>query len=292
MQITEAMTLLTSASSHALVKSFSSEDLSQQPFSTGKLFNVSEEPVSDLQSLSALLHRLENDPTHTVIRGSLMEGQSSPVPRNKETLIATPRQWCMTDIDSLAWDGDLLDQKAMLSYAIQQLPAEFQSADCWYHLSSSMGIKSGINVHLWFWLERTCSDNELKTWLSGCPVDMRMFNPIQIHLTANPQFSDGAVDPYPNRSGLFEAGTGVSTVTVPSDLAFRSAVASKSSKQRTRGTSGLLDPADIIRDPDTGLAIDGRGQLMFLLSNQVMQELVTAEHTPSEEEVPAACSSK
>ena len=54
-----------------------------------------------------------------------------------------------------------------------------------------------------------------------------MFNPIQIHLTANPQFSDGAVDPYPNRSGLFEAGTGISTVTVPSDLAFRSAVASK-----------------------------------------------------------------
>ena len=133
-----------------------------------------------------------------------------------------------------------------------------------------------------------CSDNELKTWLSGCPVDMRMFNPIQIHLTANPQFSDGAVDPYPNRSGLFEAGTGISTVTVPSDLAFRSAVASKSSKQRTSGKSGLLDPADIIRDPDTGLAIDGREQLMFLLSNQVMQELVTLEHTPSEEEVTAA----
>ncbi|MDC6454676.1 hypothetical protein PQY68_05465, partial [Planktomarina temperata] len=191
----------------------------------------------------------------------------------------------MIDIDSLAWDSDLSDQQAMLSYAIQQLPPEFQSADCWYHFSSSMGIKDGVNVHLWFWLERTCSDNELKTWLSGCPVDMRMFNPIQIHLTANPQFSDGAVDPYPNRSGLFKAGTGVSTVTVPSDLAFRSAVASKSSKQRIRGKSGLLDPADIIRDPDTGLAIDGRERLMFLLSNQVMQELVTLEHTPSEEEV-------
>ena len=112
-----------------------------------------------------------------------------------------------------------------------------------------------------------------------------MFNPIQIHLTANPQFSDGAVDPYPNRSGLFKAGTGVSTVTVPSDLAFRSAVASKSSKQRASGKSGLLDPAGIERDPVTNLAFDGREQLMFLLSNQVMQELVTTEHTPSEEEV-------
>ncbi|MDC1271848.1 hypothetical protein N8Z94_04505, partial [Planktomarina temperata] len=288
MQMSEVITLLTSVSGHSLVKSFSGTDITPQPFSTGKLFNVSEEPVSDLQSLSALLQRLENDPKHTVIRGSLTDDQSSPVPRNKEAFTATPRQWCMIDIDSLAWDGDLSDQQAMLSYAIQQLPAEFQATDCWYHFSSSMGIKAGINVHLWFWLDRSCSDDELKAWLSGCPVDLRLFNPIQIHLTANPLFSDGAVDPYPNRSGLFKAGSDVSTVPVPSDLAFWSAVASKSSKQRPRGTSGLLDPAEIIRDPDTGLAIDGREQLMFLLSNQVMQELVTVEHTPSEEEVTAA----
>lgn len=71
MQMTEVMTLLKSTSGHSLVKSFSGSDLTLQPFSTGKLFNVSEEPVSDIQSLSALLQRLENDPKHTVIRGSL-----------------------------------------------------------------------------------------------------------------------------------------------------------------------------------------------------------------------------
>jgi hypothetical protein len=288
MQMGEVVTLLTSASGHSLVKSFSGPNVIQQPFSTGKLFNVSEEPVSDLQSLSALLLRLEDDAIHTVIRGSLVDGQNNPVPRNKEIFIATPRQWCMIDIDSLSWDGDVSDQQEMVSYAIQQLPPEFQSADCWYHFSSSMGIKDGINVHLWFWLERKCSDNELKAWLSGYPADDHMFNPIQIHLTANPQFSNGAVDPYPNRSGLFKAGTGISTVTVPSDLAFRSAVASKSSKQRSKGKTGLLDPDDIIRDPVTGLAIDGREQLMFLLSTQVMQQLVTLEHAPSEEQVTAA----
>ena len=74
-QMSEVLTLLTSATAHPLVKSFSGPDVIQQPFSTGKLFNVSEEPVSDLQSLSALLQRLENDPTHTVIRGSLKDGQ-------------------------------------------------------------------------------------------------------------------------------------------------------------------------------------------------------------------------
>ena len=257
--MTEVMTLLTSVSGHALVKSFSGTDVTQQPFSTGKLFNVSEEPVSDLQSLSALLQRLENDPTAYGHQRVTDGRPKQPSASQQGNLHATPRQWCMIDIDSLAWDGDLSDQQAMVSYAIQQLPAEFQSADCWYHLSSSMGIKAGIRVHLWFWLDRPCSDDEMKAWLSGCPVDLRLFNPIQIHLTANPQFSDGAVDPYPNRSGLFEAGTGVSTVTVPSDLAFRSAVASKSSKQRTRGKSGLLDPADIIRDPVTRSCLRWQG---------------------------------
>ena len=119
MQMSEVMTLLTSVSGHALVKRFIGTDLTLRPFSTGKLFNVSEEPVSDLQSLSALLQRLENDLTYTVIRGSLTDDQSNPVPRNKETLIVTPRQWCMIDIDSLAWNGDVSDQKAMLSYAIK-----------------------------------------------------------------------------------------------------------------------------------------------------------------------------
>ena len=156
------LTLLTSATLTSLVKTFSGSDLTEQPFAIGKDFNVSEEPVSDLQSLSGLLKRLTNDPTKTLIRGSPIEGKTNPVLRNKDTFTATPRQWCMIDIDSLAWDGDINDQQATLSYAIQQLPAEFQSVDYWYHFSSSMGIKAGIRVHLWFWLERPCSDYEMK----------------------------------------------------------------------------------------------------------------------------------
>ena len=241
-----------------------------------------------MKSLANLLQRLENEPTQAIIRGSLIEGKTNIVPRNKETFAATARQWCMIDIDSLEWDGDIQDHEAMLSYAIQQLPIEFQSVDCYYHFSSSMGIKSGIRVHLWFWLDRACSDDEMKAWLSGYPVDPHLFNPIQIHLTANPRFIDGAVDPYPNRSGIFEVGGGLSTVSVPSDLAARTAVTRAASRQRSRGKTGLLDPVDIIRDPDSGLAVDGREQLMFLLSNEVMRELVTAKNTPSEEDVTTA----
>ena len=199
----EDFTILTSANHKSLIKTFSGSDLTEQPFAIGKELNVTEEPVSNLQSLSKILQRLENSSKETIIRGSLTAEQTNPVPRNKGTFTSTPRQWCMIDIDSLAWDGDINDQQAMLAYAIEQLPAEFQSVDFWYHFSSSMGIKAGIRVHLWFWLDCPCSDDEMKAWLSGCPVDMRLFNPIQIHLTANPRFIDGAIDPYPNRSGLF-----------------------------------------------------------------------------------------
>lgn len=75
---------------------------------------------------------------------------------------------------------------------------------------------------------------------------------------------------------------------MPSDLATRTAVTQAASRQRSSSKTGLLDPADIIRDPDTGLAIDGREQLMFLLSNEIMRELVTAKNTPSEEDVTTA----
>ena len=116
------ITLLTSANHKHLSKTFSGPELTKISFAIGKDFHVSEEPVSDLQSLSKILQNLENDSTRTIIRGSLIEDQTNPVFRNKETFTATPRQWCMIDIDSLAWGGDINDHRAMLSYAIEQLP--------------------------------------------------------------------------------------------------------------------------------------------------------------------------
>ena len=123
--MSEDITIHTSANHTSLFKTFSGIDLTEQAFATGREFNVTEEPVSNLQSLSKLLQRLESSPTQTIIRGSLIEGKTNIISRNKETFTATSRQWCMIDIDSLAWDGDINDHRAMLSYAIEQLPAEF-----------------------------------------------------------------------------------------------------------------------------------------------------------------------
>ena len=85
------ITLVTSATCNSLTKLFSGPDLKVQPFKIGKDFTVSEAPVSDLQSLSKLLQGLENEPTQTIIRGSLIEGKTHIVSRNKETFAATAR---------------------------------------------------------------------------------------------------------------------------------------------------------------------------------------------------------
>ena len=172
------VTILTSATGKHIAKAFRGSEHQAVQFNPGSEFLVKQIPVNNLESLAAVISALETEPTKAIIRGSLLEDGSGLVPRNKDTFTATPRQWCMIDIDSLAWNGDIIDQHAMLSYATQQLPVEFQSVDFWYHFSSNMGIKAGIRVHLWYWLERPCSDAEMKAWLSGCPVDLRLFNPI------------------------------------------------------------------------------------------------------------------
>ena len=209
--MSDTVTILSSSTGHSLSKAFIGEKYVSNKFNPGTTFTTSQVTVKDLDSLADLLRSLEAEPTKTIIRGKSISDATGVVTRTKDQFKPAEHQWCMIDIDSLESGGDINDQQAMLFFATQQLPSEFQSVDCWYHFSSSMGIKAGIRVHLWFWLDRPCSDDEMKAWLSGCPVDLRMFNPIQIHLTANPRFVDGAVDPYPKRSGLFEAGGSLST---------------------------------------------------------------------------------
>ena len=86
------ITLLTSVTHTSLTKTISGLDLKVQPFKIGKDFYVSEAPVSDLQSLSELLQRLESEPTQTIIRGSLIEGKTNPVSSNKETFAERSQQ--------------------------------------------------------------------------------------------------------------------------------------------------------------------------------------------------------
>jgi hypothetical protein len=68
-------------------------------------------------------------------------------------------------------------------------------------MTSSAGIKPGIRLRLWYWLDRPVSDAECKRWLAEAPVDRALYSPAQVHYVAAPIFDDPADDPVPVRSG-------------------------------------------------------------------------------------------
>jgi hypothetical protein len=89
---------------------------------------------------------------------------------------------------------------------------------------------------------------------------------------ALPLFSEGAVDPVPQRSGKHDAGTDRDTVSVFDLLETRTQATL--SKPRHVRQDRVVESQDIIRDPSTGLVVEGREQLLFELSDEVIIELV------------------
>ena len=91
----------------------------------------------------------------------------------------------------------------------------------------------------------------MRGWLQESPVDLTLFNPVQMHYTANPVFLDGALDPFPDRSGMYEP-SGIMEVAVPE------LIPSVVAKEVTSKTNkfGQLDGQEVIRDEDTGLIIE------------------------------------
>ena len=140
--MSDTVTILTSSTDHSLSKAFIGESYVSDKFNLGTTFTDSEVTVKDLDGLADLLLSLEAEPTKTIIRGKSISDATGVVTRTKDQFRPAKRQWCMIDIDSLEWGGDINDQQAMLAHAIQQLPIEFQSVDCWYQFSSSMCLTS------------------------------------------------------------------------------------------------------------------------------------------------------
>jgi P4 family phage/plasmid primase-like protien len=98
-----------------------------------------------------------------------------------------------------------------VKWILDMLPALFQDTTCYYKFSSSQDVspkvkgENTISIHLWFWLDREITDGEWKRYLRSekAPVDLTLFNPVQIHYIAKPIF-ENMDDPLPKRSGIFE----------------------------------------------------------------------------------------
>ena len=187
-------------------------------------FAVRERPVNGLDDLADKLGKLASRRDLCVIRGKPLPGVSLDrcqrrYRKEPRAFAPEPRRWLMLDIDGLddPPGSDMMsDPESCIEHAIAQLPDEFQDVSCYWQGSSSAGIKPGVHAHLWYYLSRPIGDSEARGWLWGAPVDRALFNPIQLHYTADPIFDLGARDPLPRRSGMRDGLEDV--VPVPDEL--------------------------------------------------------------------------
>lgn len=186
--------------------------IERRSFDAGLYFTHEERTVSGLSDLSNLLEMLLDEPNKLIIRGAPKEAAGRIVRRKiyppHASFDAVPRSYVMFDFDKLKCP-DYFDAAKnpdeIVKWARETLPTPFKKASCHYKFSSSQNMykESAASLHLWFWLERAVSDDELKRYfrIHPAPIDMALFNPVQIHYTARPIF-DGLEDPLPKRSGV------------------------------------------------------------------------------------------
>src|SRR6266566_4422122 len=79
------------------------------------------------------------------------------------TLRAAAHHWIALDIDGLACPEHIdptEEPDQAVEYSVEQLPAEFHSATCFWQFTASQGIKPGLSLRLWFWSDRKLTDDE------------------------------------------------------------------------------------------------------------------------------------
>ena len=292
--MSDYVTVLSNESDSPVTKAFKliNGEYQSSPIKNSYLHSAYQSEISCLTDLANLVQSLEGERKKFIIRGGLIDGREpSGLRRLAKAKEDSPAnfeevdcQWCLLDIDEVDIPDSFIDGQSppidLIQHATQLLPAAFKVSDCWYQFSSSMGIQVGkIRVHLWYWLSKPVSNPQMRAWLSGSPVDLSLFRTVQPHYTANPIFLDDAVDPWPNRSGMFNAGHDVVAVQTPDTFQLKVLNPKASTVHRQVNKMGTIDPQEIVRDENTGLVIDGRERFLFECSVQVAKLTVRGQKT-------------
>lgn len=184
---------------------------------TGMYFTYEELPVSDLAELSKRLEALAADPKKCLIRGQIKENMPEVVRRKKHNPEAAfdpiARPYVMLDFDKQSCP-DYFDPKKnpheIVVWLQNKLPKAFRDTSCYYKFSSSQSVytkdkgKNTVSMHLWYWCDRAVLDDEWKRYFysQSAPVDIALFDAVQMHYTANPIF-ENMQDPLSERSGTY-----------------------------------------------------------------------------------------
>jgi hypothetical protein len=180
-----------------------------EDYQRARRFRHTERPCEDLNDLYEILRDIQHDHQSAIVRGRpISDGLiRRRIHKCAETgalpdLVEVDRQWICIDVDGIDWSGELDDAAAEAARA--RLPAWLSRAGCVYQWSASAGIKPGLRVHLWIWLDRAVYGRSLRKHLRSTGVadgvDLSTLSDAQIHYTARP-IVIGADDPIQTRLG-------------------------------------------------------------------------------------------
>lgn len=169
--------------------------------------------LDGLPGLHREIEKLAKNPHACVLRGRYVGDEAaqkiSPperpgqVRRILSLFKDTPRRWAMFDVDGrpsamIDWTSRESITRAVLEFIRVGLPPEFHGVEFVFHASGSAGRNPArLSGHLWYWLNKPLTSEALRAWVRSTrtPVDAAVFNPVQVHYTANPMFTGGARDP-------------------------------------------------------------------------------------------------
>jgi hypothetical protein len=226
----DKITLLKARDGKILAKRFTRQDgeLTKRSYDRAYEFQVWQIDLSGVDDLGRLINDVADQAAVCVIRGEPRPGINRDRARRRlhdgtdpdtgeilveATFDPAARRWGALDLDGLEPSHGLVADTEVAFRIVQRaLPAEFQGVTCVWQHTASAGIKPGVHARLWYWFDRPVADHELKCWLSGVPVDRSLFNPVQVHYTATPLFSDPADDPIAERIVLLRGDTDVIAV--------------------------------------------------------------------------------
>ena len=181
-------------------------------YDDAKHFDAIEIGVRDLDHLAEILRSLLPVWDRGVVRGSLIHGSPAtrirrllhPKDGDQPTLYEVPRRWLAIDVD-----GDAIhrppeipatDISGCARIAISHLPVEFHGKACIAVATGSHGVKPGVRLRLWYWLDGATTRKTLQPWFYGVQgVDLSTFRVVQPCYTAAPILADGVADPVPAR---------------------------------------------------------------------------------------------
>jgi hypothetical protein len=199
--------------------------LKKRSYDDASRFDMRHVAVSDLEELAAVLDGL--GPHQAIVCGALVpelgnrgkdarrllypDGEKDPA-----TIQATPHYWVIMDIDGLPCPDGLdpvQEPEKAAHHIIAQLPEPFHGAGFRWQLTSSAGLKPGINMRLTFWMDRALTGEDLKAWLAPVTgigggkklIDPAIYTANQVIYCA-PPILEGVEDPVPQRSGVCAGG--------------------------------------------------------------------------------------